>query len=171
MLTALPARIINYKVSPASPTDELLTVGQILAEVGDCAASYLDPRHLAVAKRCATRLKKIVGELINRGAIATPDDLYTIPADTPTPIGAANSDIAHSAPSAPSPAHIDLDLAAMTIAQLHTLYRQWPLRHRTPHTDFHLERAIIRELSTRRPSTQADRLKIDYCTLTLPTAP
>lgn len=163
MPTALPAHIINYKVSPTSPTDELLTVGQILAEVGDYAASYLDTRHLAVAKRCATRLKQIIPELIARGAIATPDDLYTIPAATP-----ADDSSTPGQTDRMTPPPTRTDLTTMTISQLHTLYRQWPLRHRDAPTDFHLEHAIIRELSTRRPATQADRLKIDYCTLTLP---
>ncbi|MBP3536671.1 MAG: hypothetical protein J6J93_03940 [Muribaculaceae bacterium] len=133
---------MNYKVSAASPTCELITVGQILSEVGDCASTVLDREHLSFTRKCATRLKKVVGELIARRCIQSPDDLYEI-------------DRTASVPK---------DLSSMTVDELYRLYRQWPLRH-AKGTD-NLEDAIVRELSTRTPTTRTDQLKIDYCLLT-----
>ena len=52
MLT-LPSRIMNYRVSSASPTDELLSLGQILSEIGDYAGTILDREHLSLSRRCA----------------------------------------------------------------------------------------------------------------------
>ena len=61
MVIALPSRVMNYKVSAVSPTDELITIGQILSEVGDYACTILDKEHLSFARKCANRLKKVVG--------------------------------------------------------------------------------------------------------------
>ena len=76
MLTVLPSRVMNYRVSAASPTDELVTLGQILSEVGDYMSAILDRDHLSLSRRCATRLRKVVGELMARKRIESPDDLY-----------------------------------------------------------------------------------------------
>lgn len=134
---------MNYRVSAASPTCELITVGQILSEVGDCASTVLDREHLSFTRKCATRLKKVVGELIARRCIQSPDDLYEIDRTATEP----------------------KDLPSMTVDELYRLYRQWPLR-RAKDTDDNLEESIVRELSTRTPTTRADQLKIDYCLLT-----
>lgn len=143
MVTALPSRVMNYKVSATSPTCELITVGQILSEIGDCASTVLDREHLSFTRKCATRLKKVVGELIARRCIQSPEDLYEI-------------DQTASEPK---------DLSSMTVDELYRLYRQWSLRH-VKDADNNLEEAIVRELTTRTPSTRADQLKIDYCLLT-----
>ena len=52
MVVSLPSRVMNYKVSAASPTDELVTLGQILSEVGDYASSILDRDHLSLTRKC-----------------------------------------------------------------------------------------------------------------------
>lgn len=69
MAVSLPSRIMNYKVSATSPTDELVTIGQILSEVGDYASSIPDRDHLSLTRKCALRFKKVVDELISRQRI------------------------------------------------------------------------------------------------------
>lgn len=150
MVIALPSRVMNYKVSAESPTDELITIGQILSEVGDYACTILDKEHLSFARKCANRLKKVVSELTSRGSIQSQDDLYEIQKG--------------NAASA--------DLSTMTIDELHKLYRQWPIRHQErlnkgrEHMTYYFEGQIIRELRNRKPSTKDERLKIDYCNAT-----
>ena len=149
MLT-LPSRIMNYRVSSASPTDELLTLGQILSEIGDYAGTILDREHLSLSRRCAARLGKVVSELITRKCIKSRDDLFDMPA----------------------PAIAKADLSAMTISELHALYRQWPIRQRQrltegrEHLTYYYEGRIVRELLRRKPSDRNERLKIDYCVST-----
>ncbi len=150
MLTALPSRIMNYRVSAASPTEELMTLGQILSEVGDYMSTILDREHLSLSRRCATRLGKVVSELITRKCIKSQDDLYEI----------SESAVAKA------------DLSAMTVSELHTLYRQWPMRHRErwsegrEHLTYYYEGQIVRELQRRKPADKGERLKIDYCVAT-----
>ena len=148
MVSALPSRVMNYKVSAASPTDELVTIGQILSEMGAYACTILDREHLAFSRKCATRLKKVVSELTSRGRIQSPDDLYEMPAADTRPA----------------------DLSAMTIDELYDHYRRWPERHEQrlkegrEHMTYYYEGRIVRELQRRHPSTTAEQLKIDYCT-------
>ena len=150
MLTALPSRVMNYRVTAASPTDELVTLGQILSEVGDYMSAVLDRDHLSLSRRCATRLRKVVGELVARKRIESPDDLYEMPAS----------------------AVAGEDRGAMTVSELHALYRLWPMRHREreamgrEHLTFCHEGRIVRELLTRKPADRSERLKIDYCLAT-----
>lgn len=141
---------MSYKVSASSPSGELMTLGQIFAEVGDYNASFCDATHLSVARRCVNRLNKVTAELTARGDISSEDDLYVIPSDKSA----------------------DKDLTQMTVDELHRLYRQWPSRHkarleagREPKT-FFFEGRIVRELQKRKPASKEERLKIDYCTLT-----
>lgn len=150
MVLALPSRIMNYKVSAVSPTKELITIGQILSEVGDYACTVLDKEHLSFSRKCANRLKKVVGELALRGSIKSQDDLYEIQKG--------------NAASA--------DLSTMTIDELHKLYRQWPIRHQErlnegrEHMTYYYEGQIVRELQSRKPATKDEQLKIDYCVAT-----
>lgn len=150
MVIALPSRIMNYKVSAVSPTNELITIGQIFSEVGDYACTILDKEHLSFARKCARRLKKVVSELTSRGSIKSQDDLYEIQKG--------------NAASA--------DLSTMTIDELHSLYRQWSLRHQErlkegrEHMTYYYEGQIVRELQSRKPTTKDERLKIDYCNAT-----
>ena len=150
MLTALPSRVMNYRVSAASPTDELVTLGQILSEVGDYMSAILDRDHLSLSRRCATRLRKVVGELMARKRIESPDDLYEMPAS----------------------AVAGEDPGAMTVSELHAHYRLWPMRHQEreamgrEHLTFCHEGRIVRELLTRKPADRSERLKIDYCLAT-----
>lgn len=150
MISTLPPRVMNYRVSAASPTAELITVGQILSEVGDYASTILDREHLSFTRKCAARLRKVVAELIARHCIGAPQDLYET----------EKCDL-HPA-----------DLSAMTISQLHNLYRQWPARHEMrlregrEHMTFYYEAKIVSELQHRKPATKDEQLKIDYCTAT-----
>ena len=150
MVAVLPSRIMNYRVSAASPTDELVTLGQILSEVGDYMSAILDRDHLSLSRRCATRLRKVVGELVARKRIESPDDLYEMPVS----------------------AVAEKDPRAMTVSELHAHYRLWPMRHREresmgrEHLTFFHEGRIVRELLTRKPADRSERLKIDYCLAT-----
>lgn len=108
MVACLPSRIMNYSVSSSSPTDELLTIGQILSEVGDYASTFLDREHLSMSRKCLSRLNKVVGELVSRQCILSAENLYDIPEAHP----------------------ISTDLAALTVGELHSLYRCWPIRHK-----------------------------------------
>ncbi len=150
MLTVLPSRVMNYRVSAASPTDELVTLGQILSEVGDYMSAILDRDHLSLSRRCATRLRKVVGELMARKRIESADDLYEMP------LSAVAGE----------------DPGAMTVSELHAHYRLWPMRHQEreamgrEHLTFCHEGRIVRELLTRKPADKSDRLKIDYCLAT-----
>lgn len=150
MVLAFPSRIMNYKVSAVSPTNELITIGQILSEVGDYACTILDKEHLSFARKCAGRLKKVVSELTSRGSIKSQDDLYEIQKGNA----------------------VSTDLSAMTIDELHKLYRQWPVRHQErlnegrEHMTYYYEGQIVRELQNRKPLTKDEQLKIDYCNAT-----
>lgn len=150
MVLALPSRIMNYKVSAVSPTDELITIGQTLSEVGDYACTILDKEHLSFARKCANRLKKVVGELTSRGSIKSSNDLYEIQKGNV----------------------VLTDFSAMTIDELHKLYRQWPIRHQErlnkgrEHMTYYFEGQILRELQSRKPVTKDEWLKIDYCNAT-----
>ena len=63
-------------------------------------------------------------------------------------------------------------LSAMTIGELHKLYRQWPVRHEErlkegrEHMTYYFEGLIVRELQSRKPTTKEEQLKIDYCVAT-----
>lgn len=151
MLSALPPRIMNYPVSATSSAEELLTLGQILSEVGDYASTVLDRPHLSLAKRCAVKLRKVVGELISRGCIESAEDLYTISSEA-EPAGT--------------------DFAAMTVGELYALYRRRPLRQQAraeagrEHLTYYYEARIINELKRRKAAGKGEQLKIDYCLLT-----
>lgn len=138
---------MNYRVSADSPTDELFTLGQIFSEIGSYADTVLDREHLSFARRCASRLKKVVGELVARHCIQSQDDLYEMPA-----CAVANP-----------------DLGKMSVSELHALYRLWPIRRRErmekgrePFT-FYYEGRIVRELLRRKAACKSEQLKIDYC--------
>lgn len=138
---------MNYRVSPSSPTDELLTVGRILSELGDYASTVLDREHLSLSRRCVTRLNKVVDELVSRRIIQSAENLHDLPEPDP---------------SLP-------DLRSMTVAELHSHYRRWPARRedrqeegRETFSFFH-EGRIVRELHGRTAADRAEQLMIDYC--------
>lgn len=153
MVSALPSRIMNYNVSAASPTDELLTLGQILSEVGDYASTVLDSEHLSLSRKCSTRLRKVVGELKARNSLFSVEGLYDICSNI--------TDLSDKS-----------ELATMTVSELHSLYRRWPIRHREreeqgrEHFTFYHEGRIVNELLRRKASNKAEQLKIDYCVTT-----
>lgn len=150
MVYALPSRVMNYRISAASPSNELITIGQILSEVGDYTSTTLDREHISFTRKCANKLKRVVGELISRGYIQSPEDLYQIQK--------GNEETKA--------------LSAMTIGELHKLYRQWPVRHEKrlkegrEHMTYYFEGLIVRELQSRKPATKEEQLKIDYCVAT-----
>lgn len=150
MVSSLPSRIMNYNVSQSSPTDELMTLGQIFSEIGDFASTILDSDHLSLSKKCCNRLNKIVKELVLRQKIDSAEDLYNIPEEE----------------------LVINDLSCLSIGELHNLYRQWPRRHqaradagRESHT-FYYECKIVRELQSRKATNKGEQLKIDYCAMT-----
>ena len=150
MSILLPSRITRYRVSEVSPTEELMVLGHIYAQVGDYASSILDREHHAIAKMCSSRLNIVVQELIDRGVIVSVDDLYVM-----------------------SPCEIkETDMNSMTIDELYKLYLQWPKRHNERLVDgreqltFYYEGRIVRELNRRTTTVLAEQLKVDYCNLT-----
>lgn len=153
MVSALPSKIMNYNVSAASPTDELLTLGQILSDVGDYASTVLDSEHLSLSRKCSTRLRKVVGELKARNSLFSVEGLYDICSNI--------TDLSDKS-----------ELATMTVSELHSLYRRWPIRHREreeqgrEHFTFYHEGRIVNELLRRKASNKAEQLKIDYCVAT-----
>lgn len=150
MVSVLPSRIMNYRVSAASPTGELLTLGQIFSEVGDYACTILDGEHLSIARKCANRLKKVVGELIMRKCIQSAEDLYEIPENVA----------------------VATNPASMSVDELYRFYRCWPIRHSEreaagrEHLTYYYEGRIVRELQTRKAANRDEQLKIDYCVAT-----
>lgn len=150
MVQVLPSRVLNYNTTAASPTNELIVIGQILSEVGDYACTTLDREHLSLARKCASKLKKVVSELIARHCIQSSDDLYEI-----------------------QKGNVDsTDLSVMTIDELHRLYRQWPIRQQErlkkgrENKTYYYESQIVRELQSRKAATKEEQFKIDYCTAT-----
>lgn len=141
---------MNYRISAASPTEELITLGRIFSEVGDYMSTILDSEHLSLARKCATRLKKVVGELTARRRIKSEDELYEI-SGNPT---------------------AGTDLSPMTVSELYTLYRGWQIRHKQrlaegrEHLTYYYEGRIVRELLSRKASDRDEQLKIDYCMAT-----
>ncbi|MDE6095208.1 MAG: hypothetical protein K2G52_03370 [Muribaculaceae bacterium] len=147
MVSSLPSRIMNYSVSPSSPTDELMTVGQALSEVGGYASIILDREHLSLSRKCETRLHKVVEELVSRQCILSAENLHDVP----------DSDLSGT------------DLEILTIGELHTLYRRWPVRHYDKSAagresmSFYFEGRIVREMMRRKAANKSEQLKIDYC--------
>ncbi|MDE5877720.1 MAG: hypothetical protein K2H47_09545 [Muribaculaceae bacterium] len=141
---------MNYPVSASSPTEDLLTLGQIFSEVGDYASTVLDREHLSLSKKCVTRLRKVVGELISRHRIQSAENLYDMPEGE----------------------LVRKDLTALTVGELHSLYRRWPLRHQArakagrEHLTYYYEGRIVRELQQRKAANKSEQLKIDYCVMT-----
>ena len=139
---------MNYSVSPSSPTDELLTLGQIFSEVGDYASTILDREHLSLSRRCVTRLNKVVDELVSRKRILSAENLYDMPESEP----------------------VSTDLGSLTIDELHCLYRRWPIRHNERRAkgresmSFYCEGQIAREIMSRKATNKGEKFKIDYCT-------
>lgn len=148
MVASLPSRIMNYSVSSSSPTDELLTLGQIFSEVGDYASTFLDREHLSLSRKCVTRLSKVVDELVSRKCILSAENLYDVPEEEPS----------------------NRDLKSLSIDELHLLYRRWPIRHNERRAkgresmSFYYEGQIVREIISRKAINKGEKFKIDYCT-------
>lgn len=139
---------MDYRVSVKSPTDELLTLGQIFSEVGDYASTILDRKHLSLSRRCVTRLNKVVDELVSRQCILSAENLYDMPESEP----------------------VSSDLGSLSIDELHCLYRRWPIRHSERRAEgresmsFYYEGQIAREIKSRKATNKGEQFKIDYCT-------
>ncbi len=136
---------MNYRVSAASPTDELLTLRHIYSEVGEYASTILDREHLLLAEKCATRFDRVVKQLDKRQ-------------------GVLSRESKHEEVYAP--------LSELSVGELYELYRSWPMRHREreaqdrEHMTFYYEGKIVRELQRRVSADDGEQLKIDYCTIT-----
>ena len=150
MVRSLPPRIMNYSVSSSSPTDELLTLSQIYSDVGNYASTVLDREHISLAHKCMTRLKKVVNELVSRECISSHESLYSLPKSS----------------------LVSTDLSALSITELHNIYRCWPIRKKEREAkghepfSFYYEGRIVRELRSRKAANKAEQLKIDYCVAT-----
>ncbi|MDE6769619.1 MAG: hypothetical protein K2J78_07855 [Muribaculaceae bacterium] len=144
MSIAIPERILNYRISATTPTDELLTLRHIYSDIGEYASTILDREHTALSKKCATRLNKVEKQLSSRQNILSAEEVDT---------NFSN-------------------LSALTVDELYQLYRGWHLRHRKREAEgrelmtFYYEGKIVKEVQRRKPTDNGEQLKIDYCTIT-----
>ena len=144
MSIAIPERILNYRISATTTTDELLTLRHIYSDIGEYASTILDREHTALSKKCATRLNKVEKQLSSRQNI----------------LSAEEEDTNFS------------NLSALTVDELYQLYRGWHMRHRKREAEgrelmtFYYEGKIVKELHRRKPTDNGEQLKIDYCTIT-----
>lgn len=163
MAIALTPTVTAYRITPSSPTGELLTLARIYDEVGDYASTILDSAHRALTRLCRRRSAAVTRELRRRG-------ILTGEATLPSPLAAPAVPAAQTAPS--SLITMTSDLTQMSISELYQHYLAWPQRHEaliaTGHEplDFSYEARIIRELQRRTAATLDEQLKKDYCLLT-----
>lgn len=144
MVTALPPRIMDYRVSASSPTGELLTLGSILEEAGAYASTSSDRSRRAFSRRCDAKFRRVASELRSRNCTSAADDVCT-------------------ATSA--------DLRTLSVGDLSRLFRGRTQRQtwraaegREPLTCW-LESDILAELRSRQATDRDEQLKIDYCAI------
>lgn len=145
MVTALPSRIMDYRVSASSPTGELLTLGSILEEAGAYASTSSDRSRRAFSRRCDAKFRRVTSELRSRNCTsAAADDVCTATA---------------------------ADLRTLSVGDLYRLFRGRTQRQsrraaegREPLTCWP-ESDILAELRSRHAADRDEQLKIDYCTI------
>ena len=185
MAIALTPTVTAYRITPSSPTGELLTLGRIYDEVGDYASTILDSAHRALTRLCRRRSAAVTRELRRRG-ILTGEATLPSPLAAPAVPAAHDSDsstvetiVAQAVPSrathgpnASSLITMTSDLTQMSISELYHHYLAWPQRHEAliaaghEPLDFSYETLIIRELERRTAANPDEQLKKDYCLLT-----
>ena len=92
MAIALTPTVTAYRITPSSPTGELLTLGRIYDEVGDYASTILDSAHRALTRLCRRRSAAVTRELRRRG-------ILTGEATSPSPLVAQAVPAAHDSDS------------------------------------------------------------------------
>ena len=163
MAIALTPTVTAYRITPSSPTGELLTLRRIYDDVGDYASTILDSAHRALTRLCRRRSAAVTRELRRRG-------ILTGEATLPSPLAAPAVPAAQTAPS--SLITMTSDLTQMSISELYHHYLAWPQRHEAlidaglEPLDFGYEARIIRELERRTAANPDEQLKKDYCLLT-----
>ena len=185
MAIALTPTVTAYRITPSSPTGELLTLARIYDEVGDYASTILDSAHRALTRLCRRRSAAVTRELRRRG-ILTGEATLPSPLAAPAVPAAHDSDsstvetiVAQAVPSrathgpnASSLITMTSDLTQMSISELYHHYLAWPQRHESrlaaghEPLDFSYEARIIRELQRRTAANPDEQLKKDYCLLT-----
>lgn len=146
MVTALPPRIMDYRVSASSPTGELLTLGSILEEAGAYASTSSDRSRRAFSRRCDAKFRRVASELRSRNCTSAADDVCTAAAAA-------------------------ADLRTLSVGDLYRLFRGRTQRRsrraaegREPLTCWP-ESDILAELRSRQAADRDEQLKIDYCTI------
>lgn len=144
MVTALPPRIMDYRVSASSPTGELLTLGNILEEAGAYASTSSDRSRRAFSRRCDAKFRRVASELRSRNCTSATDDGCTATSD---------------------------DLRTLSVGDLYRLFRgrtrrqsQRTAEGREPLTCWP-ESDILAELRSRQAADRDEQLKIDYCAI------
>lgn len=180
MSVAIPERILNYRISATSPTDELLTLRHIYSEVGEYASTILDREHMALSKKCVTRLNRVEKQLSYRPSLLSAEEenfsvLSEMKGSKAIPVDGMGGGVASMATitrEIASTKMLDSEaLSAMTVDELYNLYRGWPLRHREreaegrEHMTFYFEGKIVGELQRREVADKGEQLKIDYCAI------
>ena len=92
MAIALTPTVTAYRITPSSPTGELLTLARIYDEVGDYASTILDSAHRALTRLCRRRSAAVTRELRRRG-------ILTGEATLPSPLAAPAVPAAHDSDS------------------------------------------------------------------------
>ena len=180
MSIAIPERILNYRISATTPTDELLTLRHIYSEIGEYASIILDREHITLSKKCATRLNKVEKQLSSRQSILSDEELdgnalSELKESNAILVGERGYDVVPVEAIASEITSYKLsdskDLSAMSVDELYNLYCSWHLRHREreaegrEHMTFYYEGKIVKELQRRKPADEGEQLKIDYCTI------
>ena len=185
MAIALTPTVTAYRITPSSPTGELLTLARIYDEVGDYASTILDSAHLALTRLCRRRSAAVTRELRRRGILTgeatSPSPLVAqaVPAAHDSDSSTVETIVAQAVPSrathgpnASSLITMTSDLTQMSISELYHHYLAWPQRHEAliaaghEPLDFSYETLIIRELERRTAANPDEQLKKDYCLLT-----
>ena len=68
MAIALTPTVTAYRITPSSPTGELLTLARIYDDIGDYASTILDTAHRALTRLCRRRSAAVTRELRRRSA-------------------------------------------------------------------------------------------------------
>ena len=185
MAIALTPTVTAYRITPSSPTGELLTLARIYDEVGDYASTILDSAHRALTRLCRRRSAAVTRELRRRGILTgeatSPSPLVAqaVPAAHDSDSSTVETIVAQAVPSrathgpnASSLITMTSDLTQMSISELYHHYLAWPQRHESrlatglEPLDFSYEARIIRELERRTAANPDEQLKKDYCLLT-----
>lgn len=145
-------------MSAASSTEDLMTLGRLLTEVGGFASTVMSRTDIQFAAKCRRKAARIEKELLRRGVVKKFNDIFSVLSE-------------NSNPGEEVPLY-GLRLREMTVSELEQLYRSRSRRIEAKITEGreyftrYTESRIVEELKTRCPANQSEQLKTDYCLIT-----